>query len=68
MEYQIIKWDVLNLCKDQEHFCKELKNKEPCKKKAKYFKDGCCYCKAHAKTKYLIPDMKCNKYNLKKRN
>ena len=25
MEYQIIKWDVLNLCRDKEHFCKELK-------------------------------------------
>ena len=69
MEYQIIKWDVLNLCKDQEHFCKELKkNKEPCNKKAKYFKNECYYCKAHAKNKkYLIPDMKCNKYNLKKK-
>ena len=70
MEYEIVKWDVLNLCKDKEHICKEAKkNNQPCNKKAKYFKDGCYYCKTHAKNKkYLIPDMKCNKYNLKKKN
>ena len=69
MEYSILKWDVLNLCKDQEHLCKEpKKNKDICNKKAKYFKDDCYYCKTHAKNKkYLIPDMKCNKYNLKKK-
>tara|TARA_B100001063_G_scaffold45495_2_gene39259 strand:- start:6941 stop:7765 length:825 start_codon:yes stop_codon:yes gene_type:complete len=69
MEYQIIKWDVLNLCKDKEHLCKEAKkNNEVCNKKAKYFKQGCYYCKTHAKNKkYLIPDAKCNKYNLKKK-
>ena len=27
MEYQILKWDVLNLCKDKEHLCKEPKKK-----------------------------------------
>lgn len=27
MEYTILKWDVLNLCKDQEHLCKEPKKK-----------------------------------------
>lgn len=69
MEYIILKWDVLNLCKNQEHLCKEpKKNKDICNKKAKYFKDNCYYCKTHAKNKkYLIPNMKCNKYNLKKK-
>ena len=69
MKYQILKWDVLNLCKDKEHLCKELKkNKEVCNKNAKYYKNDCYYCKTHAKKKkYLIPDNNCNKYNLKKK-
>ena len=42
MEYQILKWDVLNLCKDKEHLCKEpKKNKDICNKKAKYYKNDC---------------------------
>jgi hypothetical protein len=70
MEYQILKWDVLNLCKDKEHLCKEpKKNKDICNKKAKYYKNDCYYCKTHAKQKkYLIPDINCNKHNLKKKN
>ena len=52
MKYQILKWDVLNLCKDKEHLCKELKkNKEFYNKNAKYYKNDCYYCKTHAKKK-----------------
>ena len=70
MEYTIIKWDVLDLCNEKHHLCKEKKkNNEICNNKAKYFKNGNYYCKTHAKNKkYLIPDSKCNKHNLKKKN
>jgi len=70
MEFEILKWDVLNLCEEKEYLCKELKKDgKQCNKKAKYFKKGKYYCKTHAKNKkYQIPDSKCNKYNIKKKN
>ena len=38
MEFEILKWDVLNLCEEKEHLCKELKKDgKVCNKKAKYF-------------------------------
>ena len=59
--YKIEEWDVLNLCKKQIMLCKEKKkNGEVCLSKAKFKKNGKCYCKTHAKkTEYLIPT---NKY------
>ena len=73
--YSIEEWDVINLCKKQIMICKERKkNGEFCMNKAKFKKNGICYCKTHAKnTEYLIPTSKyilfkkkINKHKIKK--
>ena len=39
LEYNIEKWDVIDLCKEKIHMCGEKnKNGKPCKKKAKFLK------------------------------
>ena len=39
MEFEILKWDVLNLCEEKEHLCKELKKDgKPCNKKQNILK------------------------------
>lgn len=65
-KYTIKEWDVINLCRKQIMFCKEKKkNGQLCLNKAKFKKNGKCYCKTHAKnTDYLIPT---NKYILFKK-
>lgn len=65
-KYIIKEWDVINLCKKQIKYCRELKkNGKECLNKARYKKNGKCFCKTHAKnTEYLIPT---NKYILFKK-
>lgn len=55
--YFIKEWDVINLCKKKIMICKQKKkNGKECLHKAKFKKNGICYCKTHAKnTDYLIP-------------
>ena len=63
--YKILKWEVINLCKSNEHICMGInKKKKKCIKKASFFKDNKYYCKIHAKNKdYKIP---CDKFKLNK--
>ena len=70
MEFEILQWNVLNLCQQEVHLCQEnKKNKIKCNKKAKYTKENKYYCKIHAKNKsFLIPDAKFNKHTLHKFN
>ena len=58
MGYNVDKWDVLNLCNEQFHYCGEINSKKniKCGKKAKYTKNNKYYCKIHAKNKnFKIP-------------
>lgn len=66
--YKIELWDVLDLCKQEEFICKEIKKDgKPCNKKAKFCKLDCYYCKSHAKNQnYIIPSAELNKKKLKK--
>lgn len=68
--FDIIQWDVINLC-NQVPLCKCItlnkKKQKTCDKKATYEKDGIYYCKIHAKkTDYIIPsaETKINKLKL----
>ena len=63
--YKILKWEVINLCKSNEHICMGVnKKKKKCIKKASFFKENKYYCKIHAKNKeYKIP---CDKFKLNK--
>lgn len=50
--YQILKWDVINLCKKSpicEYTIKNKKTTKPCGKKASVGRDNIYYCKTHAK-------------------
>ena len=53
----------LDLCKQEEFICKEIKKDgKPCNKKAKFCKLDCYYCKSHAKNQnYIIPSAELNK-------
>ena len=68
LTYKIELWDVLDLCKQEEFICKEIKKDgKPCNKKAKFCKLDCYYCKSHAKNQnYIIPSAELNKKKLKK--
>ena len=63
--YKILKWEVINLCKSNEHICMGVNKKnKKCIKKACLFKENKYYCKIHAKNKeYKIP---CDKFKLNK--
>ena len=62
MDYEIILWDVLDLCNEKKYMCiGEKKDKTPCNKKAKFCKGKEYYCKIHAKDrKYKIPSQDLN--------
>jgi hypothetical protein len=50
-DFKIIKWDVLNLCSNNNNCANHL-----CKNKPAFFKNNSYYCKIHAKkTDYSIP-------------
>ena len=53
--YSIEKWGILDLCNQKKYKCCGInkKNKQPCEKTAKYFKDDKYYCKIHAKKQSL---------------
>jgi hypothetical protein len=65
----IEKWDVINLCREEnKKICMgKTKTNKTCEKVAKYHKNGKFYCKIHAKNKnFLIPSSNLKKKNLKK--
>ena len=74
LEYQdescrILDWDVIDLCNTGgSNICMgQLKNKKPCTRKAKYFKNNEYYCKSHAKKKkFSIPTKEMNIKRIKK--
>ena len=50
-DFKIIKWDVINLCSNNNSCSQHL-----CKKQPAFFKNNNYYCKVHAKkTEYSIP-------------
>ena len=65
----IEKWDVINLCREEnKKICMgKTKTNKPCDKIAKYHKQGKFYCKTHGKNKkFFIPPTNFKKKNLKK--
>jgi len=79
--FSITDWNVLNLMNEESEikFCNiQLQEKKKpktnevvlskiCNKKAKYEKDGNCYCEKHAKTStFLIPNKECSPSQIKK--
>lgn len=61
--YDIEYWKILNLCEESIQQCCNITNGKSCSKLAKFFKDGCYYCKQHAsKTEYSLPTSELNKY------
>jgi len=67
-DYEIELWQIINLCKNKDFFCKEeKKDKSICNKKAKFCKNGNYYCKTHAKNKkYKIPPNELHLNKIKK--
>jgi len=66
-KYEIIKWDVINLCGEPQICQYVMKNKKTikkCVKKASIFRDDVFYCKTHAKKMNCLLDTKEN--NIKK--
>lgn len=58
--YNILKWDVINLCGDIP-LCKEHVKGKICNKQSKFSRDNKYYCKTCAKkTEYIIPNSKFN--------
>ena len=56
-DYNIEKWDVINLCNDKIYYCCGQKSKKkPCTRAPRYTKKNTYYCKIHAKNKeFKIP-------------
>jgi hypothetical protein len=66
----VVDWNIINLM-DREpdtKTCTIIKNKKTvCGKKAKYEKNGNCFCQIHAKSSsFLFPDKKCSHSSIKK--
>ena len=70
--YEILKWDVVNISVEQEEpsvFCEVVTKNMKCKNNAKFKKNDVCYCVKHSKKKgYLFPSktMKISAINKKK--
>lgn len=67
--YEIEKWEIININeKTDKNYCKEKDKKNTlCNKEAKYQKNGCYYCKKHAKnTDFLFPCDDLKKSNINK--
>ena len=67
-EYNIEKWDVINLCNDKiNKCCGQNSKKKPCTRRARYTKKNTYYCKIHAKNKdFKIPPQNLYKSSLLK--
>jgi hypothetical protein len=66
--FDILQWDVLNLCGEEPKCQCETKKKVICNAKAKYSKENNYYCKSHAKkSEYLIPTSEISNIRLKKK-
>ena len=66
-KYEIIKWDVINLCGEPpicQYVMENKKSKKKCVKKASIFRDSIFYCKTHANKMNCLFDTKEN--NIKK--
>ena len=66
----VLDWNVVNLM-DREPETRQCTTtsvkKKVCNKKAKYEKNGACYCQTHAKSStFLLPDSKCSPSKIKK--
>ena len=58
--YNILKWDIINLC-GAIPLCKEVVKGKNCNKQSKFSKTNKYYCKTCAKkTEYIIPNIKLN--------
>ena len=58
--YNILKWDIINLC-GAIPLCKEVVKGKICNKQSKFSKTNKYYCKTCAKkTEYIIPNIKLN--------
>jgi hypothetical protein len=65
--FNILQWDVLNLCGDEPR-CQCKAKKGICNAKAKYSKGQDYYCKSHAKkTEYLVPTAEILNVKLKRK-
>ena len=71
-KYEIMKWDVINICEENKQYCCAIEKGKKCTSLAKYKKHNEYYCKKHAKKKELfIPTKqydidKISKYKLSK--
>uniref|UniRef100_A0A6C0B1G0 Mitochondrial resolvase Ydc2 catalytic domain-containing protein n=1 Tax=viral metagenome TaxID=1070528 RepID=A0A6C0B1G0_9ZZZZ len=55
-EYNIVKWDSINLAQQIETRCCEREKFKDCNKPAKFTKNGKCYCLKHSKKQpFLVP-------------
>ena len=65
--YNIVYWDVINLCEDKINICTcvttSKKSSKDCTKIAHYFKEDKFFCKTHANSsQYRLPTSAFNKY------
>jgi len=64
-KWNILKWDVLNLCEEKQKYCCHQMKGGICNKLAKYKKGDFFCCKKHA-TKFIIPTSELNIIKIKK--
>jgi len=67
-DFQIIKWDSINVAESIDYKCSLLNNEgQPCQQAAKFKKDTQCFCLKHAKKQsFHIPTSKMNAAFIKK--
>jgi len=66
--YNIVDWNIINLCNENKRVCRYCDSKGACSKNAQYFKDNMYYCKKHAnKTNYIIPSGDISMTKIKKK-
>jgi hypothetical protein len=66
--FDILQWDVLNLCGEEPKCQCETKKKGICNAKARYSEGNNYYCKSHAKkSEFLIPTSEISNIRLKKK-
>ena len=63
--FNILKWDVVNICEEKPMLCSYEDKKGKCTKLAKYTKCGEFFCKKHA-TAYAIPNNQIDMRKIKK--
>ena len=63
----VLDWNVVNLMDREPESRQCTANNKICNKKAKYEKNGVCYCQIHAKSSvFLLPDSNCSPSKIKK--